>query len=257
MEKIDAIGFDLFNTLIMAQDGALEEASRRLLRSLRQNGFGFDSEVFRQTYRQEALRCIKWARNVGQETHNSLWISAALQKLGYAVQPEDPSISQTVEAYFSAFRDYCRLIPGTHEMLSALKTHYRLGLLSNFTHAPAAEDLIDHLGLRPFFEAVVISGAVGVRKPNPVIFDHLVYALQVEKTHLLYVGDDPDSDVSGAIAAGIRPVWMTYVRDQGIPVVPGLMPESGDPPGEDIPRISNWGGLYTLLGVPAEAPEAS
>lgn len=257
MENIDAIGFDLFNTLIMAQDGALQEASRRLLHGLRRNGFELDSDLFRRTYREEALHCIQWAKKAGLETHNSLWISAALQKLGYSVAPDDPRITRTVDAYFSAFFDYCRLIPGTRDMLRALKGSYRLGLLSNFTHAPAAEGLIDHLGLRPFFEAVVISGAVGVRKPHPLIFDHLVDALRVPKTRLIYVGDDPDSDISGAMDAGIRPVWMTYVRNRDIPVVPGLMPESGDLPGEDIPRISSWDELFYFLEVPGATPEAS
>ncbi|MEJ2587091.1 MAG: HAD family hydrolase [Deltaproteobacteria bacterium] len=250
MEHIDAIGFDLFNTLIFAQDGALEEASARLMGSLRKNGFKFDVNAFGQAYREAALHFIKSARKLGRETHNSLWISAALQNLGYPVQADDPRISRTVDAYFSAFFDYCRLIPGTRRMLDTLSGPYRLGLLSNFTHAPAAEGLIEYLGLRPFVEAVIISGEVGVRKPNPTIFDQLADALGVEKSRMIYVGDDPDSDIAGAAEAGIQPVWMTYVRDNGIPVVPGLMPDPAELPGKDIPRISNWDDLFRYLQEP-------
>jgi putative hydrolase of the HAD superfamily len=250
MERIDAIGFDLFNTLIFAQEGALQEASKRLVGSLRKSGFEFDVNAFSQAYRKAASHFIKSARTLGRETHNSLWISAALQDLGYPVQPDDPRVSRTVEAYFSAFFDYCRLIPNTHHMLSTLEGRYRIGLLSNFTHAPAAEGLIEYLGLGPFFEAVVISGEVGVCKPNPTIFDQLVDALGVEKSKMIYVGDDPDSDIMGAAEAGIQPVWMTYVRDNGIPVVPGLTPAPEEPLGKEIPRISNWDDLFRFLKEP-------
>jgi len=43
---------------------------------------------------------------------------------------------------------------------------------------------------------------------------------------------------------------MTYVRDNGIPVVPGLMPDPAELPGKDIPRISNWDDLFRYLQEP-------
>ena len=89
----------------------------------------------------------------------------ALQELGYDVHPDaDPRIALAVETYFTAFTDYAVPIPGTMAMLAALKGKYRLGLLSNLTHAPAALHIIDRLGMAPFFDAVVVSGQLGYRK---------------------------------------------------------------------------------------------
>jgi len=97
-------------------------------------------------------------------------------------------------------------------MLETLKGKYRLGLLSNFTHAPAALRIIDHMGLSPFFDVVLISGQIGYRKPHPSVFRRLVESLCVNGGETLYVGDDPEADINGALRAGLQPVWFTYAR---------------------------------------------
>lgn len=247
MDPIKAIGFDLFNTLIIADPNALKEAVDRLTRSLHASGLHIDYEPFRQAHREAATRFIKEAQQEGRETHNRFWISAALGRLGYSIPPEDLRIAKAVDAYFSAFFRYYHLIPGTQEMLRKLKEIYRIGLLSNFTHAPAARELIDRLGLAPFFDAVVISDEIGYRKPHPIIFNRFIEELGVEVNQILYVGDDPETDITGALNAGIHPVWMTYVRDHNLPFAPGYLspPEPG--PGTHVPRISTWNDLLTLL----------
>lgn len=247
MDGIRAVGFDLFNTLIMADPGALNEALGRLMKGLEQYGIRPDAEPFRQAYREAAVRHITEANHNGIETHNRFWISEALQRLGYTIEPEDARISSAVESYFSAFLDFCHVIPDTLPMLRDFKADYRLGLLSNFTHAPAALKLIEHLGLDGFFDVVLISGEVGYRKPHPLLFQKLVNGLGVSGADLVYVGDDPEADVRGALNAGIQPVWFTYARDKGSPLPPGATSDPSKMPDSDIPMISNWGEFLALL----------
>ncbi|MFC1822056.1 HAD family hydrolase [Thermodesulfobacteriota bacterium] len=247
MNNIKALGFDLFNTLISAEPKALEEAIGRLIRSFQQNGLEIELETFQPLYREAALGFFEEARRSGKETHNRFWISAALQRLGYDIPPDDTRIAQAVEKYFTAFLDYCRLIPGTLETLRTLKANYPLGLLSNFTDDPAAMAIIDHMGLTPFFDVVLISGGLGYRKPHPLVFDKLVEGLNVAKDQIMFVGDDPDSDVGGAHQAGLQPVWTTCVRDQNIESVAGPIPLPEEFPDSDVPRISNWQDLLDLL----------
>jgi putative hydrolase of the HAD superfamily len=154
-----------------------------------------------------------------------------------------------VELYFSAFLEYCHLVPGTEEMLATLKTRYPLGLLSNFTHPPAAQAILDGLGITPFFDVVLISGEVGYRKPHELVFRLLLERLGVEPGELAYVGDDPEPDIDGAWSIGIQPVWTTYVRDRRIPLAPGVASEQLDSPRCSVPRISSWAELLSLLDV--------
>ncbi len=250
MDPIKAIGFDLFNTLIMAEPGALDEAMTRLIGGLATNGLLPELEPFKKAYREAALRFIRQASQDGRETHNRFWISAALYEMGYAIGPDDPRISSAIEAYFSAFLDFCHPVPGTFAMLQALRVSYRLGLLSNFTHAPAALKLIHHLGLGGFFEVVLISGQIGYRKPHVRVFQELLDAFGIDGTELLYVGDDPEADIAGALSAGIRPVWFTYARDRGSPLPPGATSDPVKIPDNDVPAISTWDEFLSLLDQP-------
>ncbi len=248
MNHIKAIGFDLFNTLITAELGALDEAVIRLIRSLRESGLALEEGAFKQAHREAALRFVKETRQDGRETHNRFWISAALETQGYNVPPDDARIAGAVDAYFSPFFEHCHLIPGTTEMLGSLKDQYRLGLLSNFTHGPADMEIIDGLGLTPFFDVVLISGDLGYRKPHPFVFRRLIDQLGVKKNQILYIGDDPEPDISGARQAGIQPVWMTYVRDRDIPFMPSNPSGPPEEPDETVARISTWKDLLSLLG---------
>ena len=248
MHRIRAIAFDLFNTLITVEPQTLDDANKRLFASLSEDGFKLDADSFRRAHRQAALRHIEHCRKDGRETHNRFWIRDALEEQGYPVSPEDRRIAAAVKAYFSAFLDHCRLVPRTKEMLTALRASYRLGLLTNFTHGPAARMLLSHVGLVPFFKVVIISGELGYRKPHPLPFEELVKHLGVETHEAVYVEDDPEPDIQGARQAGLHPVWTTYVRDHQIPYAAGALSSEQPDPEPDVPRISSWEDLLALLG---------
>ncbi len=247
MNSPKAIGFDLFNTLITAHPRAMQEAHDNLIEALHREGIQVEKASFRDGYVEAAIRHIEETKKEGKETHNRFWIADALETLGTTLSPEDPKISRTVEAYFEAFYPNCFLLPGTTELLGELAGTYRLGLLSNFTHGPAAREILDRLELPRFFQTVLISGDLGYRKPHSSVFRELLDRLGEPADRVLYVGDDPEADVQGARDAGLQPVLTTCVTDQDIPSA--LTPLSPDrttlPP--DVPRISCWQDLLSML----------
>ena len=246
MNQIKAVGFDLFNTLITAEPGAFNDALTRLTGCLAETGICPDYGQFKNAYREAALRFMKQANEEGRETHNRFWISAALKTLGYDIGPDDPRISPAIDAYFSAFLDFCHLVPDTMETLETLKGEYRLGLLSNFTHAPAALKIIDHMGLSSFFNVVLISGQIGYRKPHPIVFSRLIESLSVDADEVLYVGDDAEADINGALRAGVQPIWFTYARDKKNLLPPGAISDKVEIEDDNVSVISNWEELFSL-----------
>ncbi|MBN2032428.1 MAG: HAD family hydrolase [Deltaproteobacteria bacterium] len=247
MKHIRAVAFDLFNTLITVEPQTLEDANTRLFASLSCSDFSLEAELFAQAHHRAAVRHIKESRKDWRETHNSLWISAALEEYNYFVPPDDSRIALAVDAYFSAFMDHCRLIPDTLEMLTSLQSSYHLGLLSNFTHGPAARKLLSRVGLDVFFGVVIISGEVGYRKPHRFPFMKLVDRLGLPSHQVVYVGDDPEPDIFGAKQAGLQPVWSTYVRDLQLPHTAGILSSGQKVPQPDVPTISKWDDLFSLL----------
>jgi putative hydrolase of the HAD superfamily len=61
--------------------------------------------------------------------------------------------------------------------------------------------------LEPFFDTIIISGDVGVKKPNPAIFSIALEQTGLSKNEVIYVGDT-NEDVAAAMAAGIRPIFL-------------------------------------------------
>jgi phosphoserine phosphatase len=83
----------------------------------------------------------------------------------------------------------------------------RLGLVTNGP-SDLQRQKIAASGLAAYFETVVISGEVGVGKPDPTIFDVALGALSVQPDQAVMVGDTLGRDVAGARAAGIMAVWL-------------------------------------------------
>lgn len=212
MEHITAIGFDLFDTLITLENLGFKEAMDRLVRELQGQGFPVASETFLPIYRETASAFMSKAHEEGKETHNRFWISTALRRLGYEVTPDDTRIEQVVNAYFTAFIDHAVLLPNTLPTLHMLKRHYRLGLLSNFTHAPVVYQLLKRFGLDHVLDIQLVSGALGYRKPKPVVFDTLAERFGVPHAQIAFVGDNFQADIEGAKTAGLWPIYTTYAQ---------------------------------------------
>jgi putative hydrolase of the HAD superfamily len=91
--------------------------------------------------------------------------------------------------------------------LEAFKSRYRLGLLTN-----GAPDLqrrkIAGAGIGKYFDAVVVSGEVGIGKPDTRVFEMLLSRLNVAPESALMVGDSLKSDIQGAHAVGMKAAWV-------------------------------------------------
>jgi putative hydrolase of the HAD superfamily len=210
MSSVKGIGFDLFGTLVLQERFDFGQSIEALYQNLFLSGFQLDKDRFLETYRDVNQRLMAQAMEDGRETHNRLWVAGVLQALGHAVEPEDLRIGQAVDAYFDPFIASCRLIPGTLEMLESLAGRYRLALLSNFTHPPAVDQILTRLRIRSFFDEVLVSGQIGMRKPHPAVFAELTRRLGHAAEDIIFVGDELQADIVGAQNAGLRTVWMTY-----------------------------------------------
>ena len=106
-------------------------------------------------------------------------------------------------------------VPPHHEhLLASLHARVRLGLCSNFTHSDTAHRVLEESGFRSHLDCVVVSDAVGWRKPRPEIFEIVLGQLGVAPDEVLHVGDNLRADVAGAAAVGLRTAWVTRrVRD--------------------------------------------
>jgi putative hydrolase of the HAD superfamily len=114
-------------------------------------------------------------------------------------------------------------IPDVLEVLTALKPLYRLGVISNTVGSGDAEvaEALERAGLSRLLDALVTSRDFGKAKPDPAIFAEGARRLGVPLDQTLMVGDRLDTDVAGALNAGIPAVWL---RHPGAIAIPGIAP---------------------------------
>ncbi len=107
----------------------------------------------------------------------------------------------------AAWQAHIIIDPQTVPVLSALKQDKTLGLMSNFDHPPHVRRVLSGNGLEDCFDSVIISGEVGIKKPDPAIFSYGLKQTGLAPRDVVYVGDTQE-DVAGAIAAGIHPILL-------------------------------------------------
>ena len=61
--------------------------------------------------------------------------------------------------------------------------------------------------LESLFDTILVSDAIGIKKPHPGIFEQALRELDITASEAIHVGDSRE-DIEGATAAGIRPVWI-------------------------------------------------
>ncbi|NNF53386.1 MAG: noncanonical pyrimidine nucleotidase, YjjG family [Acidimicrobiales bacterium] len=111
------------------------------------------------------------------------------------------------ENYITGLVECGELFPGARRLLEDLEANFSLGMITNGI-GPVQRGRMERLGLRRFFDSVVISGEVGVAKPRPEIFALALAELgDPPRSNCLMIGDSLPSDIQGGQNAGIPTAW--------------------------------------------------
>jgi HAD superfamily hydrolase (TIGR01549 family) len=245
-----AIVLDLFDTLVKWQPERLPlmEINGRQMRTTMPwvfpklqewLGSGFDQLSFIATYTGVLEEIALERERDGIEITCSERFVRTLTRIE-AVAPADAKMlaEQLTRIHMDQVRAVTSAPSERAKAVQRLAPHYRLGLLSNFDDAQCGREVLADTGVAHFFEAVIISAEVRLRKPDPRIFRRMLTMLGLEANQILFVGDTPRDDVWGAYQVGIPTAWIS----KGAPALPEGIPE---------PRyiIDDLSQLPELLGL--------
>ena len=216
MTEIRGVFFDLYGTLL--RYGNMEAAGESWFHAIRHEliacGRAFDEETLIRVCEEFLLQPEPPLQDDGLTVYERR-IRVLVGELGLKLEVE--ALRRISEASVAAWHAHTPLDSEAKSVLGALQGRYKLALISNFDHPPHVHQLLDELALRPFFDAVVVSGDVGVKKPDPAIFTPALEQTELATDEAIFVGDSPEDDVAGARAAGLRPV---LIRRAGSPAKP-------------------------------------
>lgn len=233
---ITVLLFDLDDTLVV--DEAAVDAALRATCMQAHERYDLDPHALAQSVRRHARQLwraaptLTYCRGIGISSAEGLWArfqgdDPHLQSLrawaptyrreAWADALEDFGIydlrlaEQLTESFPAHRRARHWAFPEATTALQELREHYRLALVTN--GAPDLQrEKLHGAGLVPYFATVIVSGEVGVSKPDSRIFARALADLAVSSSEVAMVGNDLIRDIAGAHAAGLRGIWVNRLH---------------------------------------------
>lgn len=193
MSELPLVLFDLDDTL-----------------SDRADGFARWAEEWIERHHLDVETALPWLseRDDGGYTNRVTLFTEAAEHFGLGDDPE-----AMAEDYRRTSHDHYSRDPALlTELESLAESGWRLGIVTN--GGPGQNEKIDRIGLRPLMTCCVVSDTVGVRKPDPRIFDIALESVgDADRSTTWMVGDHPVNDIDGAHQAGLSTIWIAHGRD--------------------------------------------
>lgn len=131
-------------------------------------------------------------------------LNEAFKAINFHVQ--DNIINKLSEDYITYLTTYNYLFDDTFEILNYLSSNYSLHIITNgfqeVQHGKLTKSKINH-----YFKTVTNSEMVGVKKPNPKIFNYALQKANTNAKNSLMIGDSYEADILGALNIGMRTVF--------------------------------------------------
>ena len=144
--------------------------------------------------------------------------------------------------YRTAYELGWRPVVGAVPLLAALKARGAvIGIVTNNVRSEQVIKL-ERCGLAPYVSALVTSEEAGIQKPDPRIFEMALEQLGLEAGETAMVGDVWRTDIAGAQAAGLLPLWFNW---RGLP--------TPDPAVIEVNSLTPADAVLELIGLTSPA----
>ncbi len=202
MAKIKCIGFDLYSTLINADNPNWDEMLQAVFHYIQNN------LAYKGTYK-DFLKIRdpiynKWQKHrteTNREYPSEIWWNEILQSLKLRYTQED--INNVILKGHQIWRTQISLYPDARELLDQLKNDYLIVCVSNISEGNLARGDMDLFGILKVFDYVLMSSDIGIRKPSPEIFCHVLNHFDIQAQEMIFVGDTLYDDIQGAKEANL------------------------------------------------------
>lgn len=117
--------------------------------------------------------------------------------------PSSAATDAVADAFsaFMAHRNDVAIFSNAEEVLGKLAMDFKIIAITN------GNADVHKTALGKFFDLAIRADEVGVAKPDPEIFNIALNQAQCRASEMIHIGDSAESDVQGALNAGVTPVW--------------------------------------------------
>lgn len=108
---------------------------------------------------------------------------------------------------------YNELVEGARDVLEYLKAkNYTLHIISN-GFQEVTERKCTLSGIAPYFRTITSADAIGIRKPDPKIFEYSLGLSDAKKEESILIGDDWIADAMGATDFGMDAIFFNVYKE--------------------------------------------
>ena len=245
MCPVRAVVFDFGNTLatvVRDWDEIIAEGAAAMEAFLRKNGMEKLPANFPARWMDARKFAAQKSAREMEEHKAEDTLAFLLQFVGYP-KADCALLTRAVEVFFQPEVAAYRPHPDAVATLRALHEQgYRLAVLSNATHDPLVQNLVDSLGFRPYLDVVVTSAAIEYRKPRPEAFNAVLDRWDIPGYEAVMVGDTVPEDIRGAQDVGMWAILANMTPNpQNEPFANLFVPDATVTClSEVIPIITEW-----------------
>tara|TARA_B110000046_G_scaffold186039_1_gene231707 strand:+ start:6380 stop:7063 length:684 start_codon:yes stop_codon:yes gene_type:complete len=131
--------------------------------------------------------------------------------VNYAIT--DDLIDVIAVEYIDSLPDFNHLFEYTFEILEYLKDKYQLHIITNGFEEIQIKKM-ESSNILHYFNSVITSESVGVKKPNPKVFYHALEVANAKKENSIMIGDNIEADVLGAINIGMQAIHCNFEQEK-------------------------------------------
>ncbi len=141
------------------------------------------------------------------DDNGKIWKDSVYEQLIHEFSIDHVTHDMLLASYITDFNKFSCCFKNIESTIIELKEQgYLIGLISN-GRTPFQEHNFYALGLTEFFSSIIISEAVGIRKPDPAIFLLSCQQLDVHPQDCIFVGDNELADIQGAKTVGMKTIF--------------------------------------------------
>ncbi len=201
---IDAVFFDFGGTLFQEKRRVPEDETLMSgYTALREKGLQLTFEEFKGIFQPAYGAADADLAKAGREINLGEFSRGIMPKLG--LEPTDEIVDAYIWGRFRPHSVNNEMYDDVLPTLKQLEPECKIGLISN-AQPHGILWWLDKSGIVKYFDEIIISGAVGLCKPNRRIFELAAESICSEPEECMMVGDDPWGDAKGSRAVGMTGV---------------------------------------------------
>lgn len=189
------------------------------------NNLDVELNQFISNYEPINLKYWKLYREdqIGKQELRFVRLNETFQSIGFSVDKH--LITKISEDYITHLTSFNYLFDNTFEILDYLQTNYHLHIITNGFEEVQHKKLINS-NIIQYFKTVTNSEMVGVKKPNPKIFNYALNKAEANVKGSIMIGDSYEADILGAKNIGMDVILFDIhgvIIDKGVKQVNNLL----------------------------------